>query len=588
MQNKVHYSILIIAFAILTNSTKSLAQKDLPVGFSPEELQQLKRTDFVQPHYETNAITTPPSGSLRAMAQWEEIQALTVTWITFPTVLREIVRAARLETQVYIICGSQCGDSESSIRSYLTSGGVSLTNVNFVNAPCNSVWARDYNANPVYMNDADSLILVDWKYNRPRPADDAVPKYLADALKVPLYAANRNGTQLVNTGGNYMSDGLGNAFCSKLVTDENSYTEAQVDEVMKNFMGITRYTKMKTLPYDGIHHIDMHMKLLNEETLLVGQYPSGVSDGPQIEANLQYILSGFKSAFGTPYKVIRIPQPPDQNNGGKYPSSGGNYLTYTNSSIINNTIIVPQYYAKYDTTALRIFREAMPGYNVVGINSNATISQSGSLHCMTHSVGVANPLWIMHQSLRNTTNTSDPYKVDAKIRHKSGIQSASLYYTTDLAAGYQDVPMTITNATDNIWTGFIPAQSAGKRIYYYIKAKANSGKEQVRPLPAPKAYFYFDVSGTTAINEVNKIDFKAAYPNPSHGITCIPVSLTKSTTGTIKLTDLLGKQVALIYDGDMPVGEKNYFINSLDIKAGAYLIILETAEGRVSQKLMVR
>ena len=33
----------------------------------------------------------------------------------------------------------------------------------------------------------------------------------------------------------------------------------------------------------------MHMKLLNEETLLVAEYPEGLSDGPQIEENLQYI-----------------------------------------------------------------------------------------------------------------------------------------------------------------------------------------------------------------------------------------------------------------------------------------------------------
>ena len=35
---------------------------------------------------------------------------------------------------------------------------------------------------------------------------------------------------------------------------------------------------MPTLPYDGIHHIDMHMKLLDEETLLVSEYPDGVAD----------------------------------------------------------------------------------------------------------------------------------------------------------------------------------------------------------------------------------------------------------------------------------------------------------------------
>ena len=55
---------------------------------------------------------------------------------------------------------------------------------------------------------------------------------------------------------------------------------------MNKFLGVDRYIKMNTLPYDQIHHIDMHMKLLDEETLLVGQYPPGIADGPQIEANL--------------------------------------------------------------------------------------------------------------------------------------------------------------------------------------------------------------------------------------------------------------------------------------------------------------
>jgi hypothetical protein len=82
-------------------------------------------------------------------------------------------------------------------------------------------------------------------------------------------------------------------------------------------MGLSRYVKMPVLPYDGINHIDMHMKLLNEETLLVGEFPDGVSDGPQIELNLQYVLDNFMTPFGTPYKVVRIPMIP--STGGAYP-----------------------------------------------------------------------------------------------------------------------------------------------------------------------------------------------------------------------------------------------------------------------------
>ena len=54
---------------------------------------------------------------------------------------------------------------------------------------------------------------------------------------------------------------------------------------MNAYMGLDRYIKMQTLPYDVIHHIDMHMKLL-DETLLVSQYPAGVADGPRLRPTL--------------------------------------------------------------------------------------------------------------------------------------------------------------------------------------------------------------------------------------------------------------------------------------------------------------
>jgi len=118
----------------------SYAQTPLPVGYSAEELEELQRMS-AESLYEAQGITTPPPGPVRAMAQWEEIQALTITWTSFSSVLREIVRAARKETNVYIICGSQCAGStdSASVKSYLTSGSVPLSNVHFIHTACNSV-----------------------------------------------------------------------------------------------------------------------------------------------------------------------------------------------------------------------------------------------------------------------------------------------------------------------------------------------------------------------------------------------------------------------------------------------------------------
>ena len=176
-----------------------------------------------------------------------------------------------------------------------------MDSVEIVNAESNSIWIRDYGANTVFSEYNDGRVLVDWLYNRPRPDDDAIPDVLADHMGLELYSTIESPDDFMNTGGNWMTDGYGTAFASELILEENGggntwwttfpdHSEAEIDAIVEAYHGIDTYVKMDNLPYDGIHHIDMHMKLLNESTLLVAEYPAGVADGPQIEANLQYCL----------------------------------------------------------------------------------------------------------------------------------------------------------------------------------------------------------------------------------------------------------------------------------------------------------
>ena len=223
----------------------------------------------------------PPAGTIRTAAEWEEIQALVVTWTSYKPLLAEIIRYAQEECKVIVHCSNAATTQNELTATY----GVPIgPNVIFKVQPYNALWIRDYGANTAYINDVDSLFLVDWKYNRPtRPKDDTIPRGYARALNLNLVQTITNPNQLIHTGGNFMCDGLGTAFSSNLVLDENpTQNETQIDAIMLNYMGIDRYIKMPILPYDGIHHIDMHMKLLDEETLLIGKYPQGVSDGPQI------------------------------------------------------------------------------------------------------------------------------------------------------------------------------------------------------------------------------------------------------------------------------------------------------------------
>lgn len=480
-----------ILFTFLLFFTIKAFAQDLPNYLTEQE--KLLQKEYRSPISSTGFVT-PPTKSVRTMAEWEELQGIIITWTSYTSILRQIVDYAQEEGFVYIVCSDS-----ASVKSYLTSGGVPLNNLKFIIANFNSIWCRDYGPWTVYSDNVDSLYIVDWIYNRPRPQDDLVPSVFATKYGYPLYQTTTSPYNLINTGGNFMTDGFGTGFASKLILSENSSkTESEINNIMNKFMGINRFVKMETLPYDEIHHIDMHMKLLDEETILVGKYPQGIADGPQIEANLQYVQNNFLNCYGRPYKVVRIPMPP-QNN--LYPNNGGDYRTYTNSIIVNKTVIVPTYETFYDTTALRIYREAMPGYNVVGINCNSIIPSLGAIHCITKEVGAINPILISHAKIDESYLTSGGYLVGAKVFSKLNISAVNVFYKTSINDNYQSISMNAVS-TDSFYC-FIPQQPEGTTVYYYISATNINGKTITKPLTAPNGFYSFLVTTPLAVNLIS-------------------------------------------------------------------------------------
>lgn len=595
INRKDHLGILFALVCFLVQGRLTAQERYLPKQLTEQERLMLGGIAPVAAL--SSGISSPPPAPLRNMAEWEEIQALTIAWQTYPDVLTEIVRHARLECPVYIIC-----DDSVAVKNYLTNKSVPLSNIEYLQTASNSVWIRDYGMNSVYINGVDSLVLVDWIYNRPRPLDDAVPQAIADHCGLPLYTTTLAPNDLVNTGGNFMSDGLGTAFASELILEENqagnpygvsAKTSDEIDSIMKKFMGIERFIKMPTLPYDGIHHIDMHLKLLDEETLLVGQYPAGVADGPQIEANLQYILTNYLSPFGTPYKVVRVPMPPGSN--GNYPDASpwwmaGEYRTYSNCVFVNKTLLVPIYDPQYDSTGLRILREVLPGYNVVGIDADAPIQASGAIHCITHSVGVQDPLHIVHQPLTSRVYQAGSYTIAADIRHRSGIASATLFYRTDTTQPYTATAMNLGFVGDT-WFGEIPDLGSNTYIYYYIHAEAVSGKTQNRPIVAPTGYWRFfvaDVMSSQNNPQAVVSEMKAAYPNPAQAITCVPIEASTSLQGELALYNIWGQKILVLHSGNFSAGTTNYFFDASELAAGFYSLSWQTSAGIQQQALIIR
>jgi len=585
--------MLFIGFASLAQDAQTI-----PNAHAPGEAQ-IDRSDFEQERSVTN-FTTPPPFEVRTMAEWEEIQSLVITWAGFSRILKQIAFHAKQECEVIIMT-----DNDGEVISYLNGnneGGApfdNLDNISIIETPINSIWGRDYGAHTIYRDDVDELMLVDWIYNRNRPADDATPSTIADFKSLDLYSTTEPPYDLMATGGNFMSDGMGTAFSSNLIFDENEggfawsgqyypdHSEEAIDGILQEFMGINRYINMDVLPYDAIHHIDMHMKLLDEETIIMGQYPDGVADGPQIEANLEYVLDNYNSSFGTPYKIVRVQMPPEN---GSYPNTNGAYRTYTNMVFVNKTVLVPIYEEQYDTPALAIIQEHLPGYNVQGIECNDIIQLLGAIHCITKAVGVADPLLIVHDDLEDTDVTDMDYVVDATMHHVSGIAAAQLYYRTS-TGDFTSTEMNLTNAAENIWSASIPAQSVGTTIEYYVSAQATSGKQQFRPIVAPEGFWTFDVlDNSVGIEELSGFSpVSAIYPNPANAITAIRLELPQGSRDIrIELQDMLGRVIQEIYKGDAIAGESRYFIDASLFLAGSYHVVVTLDGAQYRESLIIR
>jgi agmatine/peptidylarginine deiminase len=584
MQQLILFSTLLIM-----GSAMLAQQQPLPKSMTAAE-------ETLMPAYLASVIRTDGSRTPnapfkpRAMAEWEELQGITISWSnSFWEIQAEIVRHAREETTVYINTSN-----EAQVKLRLDQVGVDYTsNVEFIDASYNSLWIRDYGPNTVYINEVDSLVIVDWIYNRPRPLDDQIPQTIGSYLNIPVIETASQPFDLVHTGGNFMSNGNGQGFSSNLVLDENgpnnnwgisNHSEAEVNQIMNDFMGIDEYIKMTNLPFDAIHHIDMHMKMIDEETIILGQYPDGIADGPQIEANLQYVVENFMTTFERPFKIIRIPMPPDEN--GRYPNQNGDYRTYANAMFVNKTVLLPVYDEQYDTTAIRIWQDALPGHTITGIDCNDIIPLSGALHCIIKEIGVSDPIWILHKPIVNPQfDVSSDWDVNAVIKHKHPIAEAHVYYSFDGGITYDSISMT---QMDSLWTAQLPFYP--DEVIYYIKATSINGKSVEKPLTGSLGggwRFEDDLIGAQK-SPTTLFEVKDVYPNPASALTAIPISIKSSADLIVRLVDMTGKHIATFYHDTYHNYQRHVFFNANQYNPGMYLIQIQSGTEMKSQQLIIK
>jgi agmatine/peptidylarginine deiminase len=344
-----------------------MGQAPLPRNLTAEEKTRLHEIGI------SRTITDPPDSVVYAPAEFDSVAGIIFAWEAYYTLLTDLIKEVAEEDTAWVVVDNT--NEATSASATLSSNGVNMDHVVFQQIPTNSVWIRDYGPWWIYQPDGSRAVL-DLVYNRPRPQDDAYPENLAALWNIDYY-----GLGLVEAGGNMLLDGTGNVFISNIIFDASqgfdpNLTQDQLDEYFLDYFGVENVIITDHLQYDGTGHIDMFVKVINDTTVIVGEYTSssaGAGNNYNICNNVAAQIAGLTNGNGQPYTVERMLMPP---------YSGGVTYTYINSLIVNKKVFVPVYGFSTDADVLTQYEQIMPGYEIIGYDCNQIIPANGAIHCI--------------------------------------------------------------------------------------------------------------------------------------------------------------------------------------------------------------
>lgn len=310
------------------------------------------------------AAVTP--SDFRIPAEYEPVGAVVLGWAGYSSMLTGIARAA----------------SAAGAQVWAIGGPSSIGVANYFSVPLriDTVWVRDYGPFGISSgSNTPGIVDAIYRHYRYRVYDDAIPQQLGRVKGINVYGMN-----IILDGGNLMVDSYGNLFMTNRTYLWNSHlSREQVDNALRTALRVKNiivfdYAGYPGEPEDGTGHIDMFMKLLNDHTVLIAK----TSDEPY-KSNNDKAIKFFQNRTapdGKPYRVITA----------KGWVDGGAWYTFTNSLIVNNTVVMPSYrgHQAEEQEAIAAYQAGMPGVKVVPVNSDNSIVAGGSIHCVTQTIPV--------------------------------------------------------------------------------------------------------------------------------------------------------------------------------------------------------
>lgn len=322
--------------------------------------------------------------SPRLIAEWEPALGTMVTWpFQIPD---QLVTDLANEAKLYVLIENDGEKKAAGER--LKALKLNSKRYELVKSSSRTQWPRDWGPHQlVDANGRRALVdhifkgypwvpadtkVSDLNYFATGPGDDMATADLATHFK-----AAKVDMPAILTGGNFLVDGKGRAFCTRAMVVENEplMDEAKFRKLLSEKLGIRELIVLENTEKFGIQHIDCWMKLLNEETILVKRVPSDHYEHDPLERNVDR-LKALLAPSGKPYRIVRIDCPRYRQD--EVPA-------YTNSLIVNRVVHVPLFGIEADKQALATYASALPGYKIKGYVYKGWM-YFDALHCRTRAL----------------------------------------------------------------------------------------------------------------------------------------------------------------------------------------------------------
>jgi len=228
------------------------------------------------------------------------------------------------------------------------------------------------------------------------------------------------------------------------------------------------------------------MKVLDPFRILVIRPPPGHAEEASTNRNLA-LLGQMKTFDGRPWEILRIDAPAVAR-----PREWPRYIgtaAYTNSLILNDTIYVPLYGIPEDDKALETWRRMMPGYEVLGFESEEWRTFD-AIHCRARAFFDPEMLRITPVAVEKSSLKQ--LRVRAQIVSYSRadlIKRELTLHWRNGRAGAFSVASLLPEGPEHVYGAVVPLPPDGEGFEYYFTAADGSGRRHAAPTAAP-AYTY--------------------------------------------------------------------------------------------------